>query len=529
MKVHLLSFFLLFITGHSFSQETTDFLDLNNVEATVSNRGVFFTNHSFSTPGYRFPKFSDNHVIFAASLWFGGIDADGFIKTSAELYGTAGGGRDLYPGALTTDGEVLEGMPPQHGQLYVLSKAEINEHIAMAGTPGYVINSTILEWPAHGDTDLGYDYSIAPFADLNFNSLYEPGLGEYPIIRGDQAAFMILNDVQGGHTVSGGDPLGIEIHVMLYEYATDDYLNNTTFSHIKVINKSGTDYTEFIVGNFMDTDIGDPSNDFIGTYPENGVIFSYNAELMDNGTGGAPGYGSNVPAVGLVHLNTTMNVGGYFNSGGGPYGEPNGAISFWNYMNGRWAFGESFRFGGNGNTTAYGDETNYLFEGDPGDLGDGEWSEFSEGSIPEDRRIFSATAPTTLSNGESLCFDYAVLTTLDGGDHVANASLLIELAAEVKEFYVTESTADCDFTLSVDEEEKPYSTDLTIYPNPSEGTITIPLEGNYEMSIFTMDGRLVYNKPHYGTETLTLNLVSGNYIVVVQQNQSLRRTKITIN
>ena len=46
--------------------------------------------------------------------------------------------------------------------------------------PDYVTPHGILEWPAHGDVDLGLDYQLAPFADLNGNMIYEPELGEYP-------------------------------------------------------------------------------------------------------------------------------------------------------------------------------------------------------------------------------------------------------------------------------------------------------------------------------------------------------------
>ena len=45
-----------------------------------------------------------------------------------------------------------------------------------------------------GDTSLGQAPYLAPFVDVDYDGLYNPALGDYPDVMGDQAIFFIFND-----------------------------------------------------------------------------------------------------------------------------------------------------------------------------------------------------------------------------------------------------------------------------------------------------------------------------------------------
>ena len=63
--------------------------------------------------------------------------------------------------------------------------------------------------------------------------------GDYPAIKGDQAIWWIMNDLNQGHMESQADPLGIELHGMAYAYNSNNTaVNNTIFMEYTIINRS---------------------------------------------------------------------------------------------------------------------------------------------------------------------------------------------------------------------------------------------------------------------------------------------------
>jgi hypothetical protein len=81
----------------------------------------------------------------------------------------------------------------------------IEMHISDYADNGIIDNpiEQIYDWPARGNEHfrdrLDYDLPnskspLAPFIDLNGNARYEPSLGEYPAIKGDQYVWWIIHD-----------------------------------------------------------------------------------------------------------------------------------------------------------------------------------------------------------------------------------------------------------------------------------------------------------------------------------------------
>jgi len=508
------------------AQIITTTLEGNNVRAHIATNGSFFQQVEETKPGYEVPKGENNHLIFANGFWFGAKSSDGSLKMCATLYGSDDAS-DLFRGALKDDGTADAPEEVSAGDIYVVSREEILFHATNYATFGYEAPDGIANWPAHGDVAMGIAEYLAPFADLNGNGIYEPELGEYPEIRGDHAAYLILNDRGGIHTESGGDPLGIEVHFMFYQYEDAGDLENTTFVNVRVINRSSQSYPEFIVANFLDGDIGFSEDDYMGCDSASNSIFIYNGDNFDEGTGGAVGFGENPPAVGVVSLNNAMHVGGYFERMAAPYNDPETAGDYWNYMNATWKNGMPFQYGGNGHTTGSGFPSNYMFGGQTmPDVSDEPWTESLVGNPAGDRRAFMATASMGLEAGGVRCFDYAIITSRVG-DNFENAAGIIDQADEVTAFYEAQPNTYCDFTVGISELEE--SDLFSFYPNPSTGQITVNATGQYDLEIYSLDGRLVHTLRQLNDQSIIeTSLSSGTYLLVIKQAGVVHTEKMII-
>lgn len=493
---------------------STAILDGNNVEANVNNGGIFFNDVVNQSPGFEYPKGSEKHLIYANTFWFGTEDNSGNKKLAAQLYNWGG---DFFPGPLVPFAATANIEPGFVSKIHQVTKSEIQDHIDNYADPSYVIPSSIANWPAHGDVSQGFDFYLAPFVDVNNDGMYFPEEGDYPLIRGDFATYMILNDKKDVHA-SGGDPLGVECHFMFYQYNTTDYLNNTVFLNIKVINRSAIDYPEFKVGCFLDPDIGNSTDDAVGCDTNQRVMYAYNFPNNDDI------YGANPPAIGVVNLNQSMDVFGYFSDDIAEMTLPNTASDFHGFLDGNWKDGTPFTLGGNG----YGGNTNtkYLFSGNPNVPG--EWSEVEAGLLPSESRMFMVSNIGPLLNQEEICLDYAFVVG-DGGDHLENVNHLLSIAAEVQNFYNSQDDLVCAYfgeTLGMDAHE---IKSPTVYPNPSNGQITIDFTGEYSVEIHALDGRKVFESAKMqDTNTIYPTIESGSYMLSVIQNGNRHSKTIVV-
>ncbi len=132
---------------------------------------------------------------------------------------------------------------------------------------GYQPIENIKNWPAHGNVSIGQENQMAPFYDANANGIYDPQNGDYPVIHGDQALYMVYNDEMTNHTETGGSKIGVEIHGMPYAFDCpgDSIFNQSLLFHYDIINRSDTSYHDFYLGLFVDFDLGNPSDNYSGS------------------------------------------------------------------------------------------------------------------------------------------------------------------------------------------------------------------------------------------------------------------------
>lgn len=470
-------------------------LDQNNFNAIINNNGSFFNSNGIA--GYKLSQ-SDISTIYVGSIHIGAMDINNNYRVSGITYGNDSLGSRLFPGPISATNDYQNPTYlDQYGEsLWTLDRNEIENHILNYNQLGYVTPPSIANWPANGDLTLGVSEQLAPYIDVNNNGVYEPGLGDYPDIRGDRAVYAIINDFADGDI----NALGAEIHLMFYQYMNGNYIDNTTFLNVKVFNRSTVDYFQFNQALYVDFDIGNNSDDYIGCDSSNNLAFAYNGDEFDENNGGINGFGTNPPCQGVVSLSHKMKSFGYYNNS-----QVNSVSLFsdslmWQFMNSSWADGTPWTYGGIG-TDLNNPPTNFIFNGNPyQNTGWNETNAMNGGANqPGDRRGIIVVQEPYLPPGGSLCFDYAFIYDRSG-TRLENVQNVINISASLKALYDSQFGFPCE-SFSVNLKTDIDQNSVNVFPNPSSGKFKIECDDDSQkiIEIITSTGKLVksirtYNK-----------------------------------
>lgn len=494
-------------------------LNGNFVNAGISDNAIFFQEGQNSVASYEIPAGSLRHTIYAAALWVGGLDINGQAHVSGATF--TPNGWSSGPVADPMNYNSVSYQNQYASSLWKVTRQEVDDHIAQYQQGGYTPISAISDWPGNGDVVLGVDDQLAPFVDQDGDGVYEPLDGDYPDFPGDEVVYVIVNDAAN----PVGSYLGVEMHMMFYQFNDNGYLGETTFLNTRVFNRSTIDYFDFRQSIYADFDIGNYQDDYIGCDSSRNIMYAYNGDAFDETNGGAAGYGANVPCQGLISLNRDMFSMAYYTNGAVfPTSDPNNDPEFWNYMNGLWADGSTMFYGGNaynaGVTTT---PTHFVFNGNPY-LGTG-WTELNANggspNPPEDRRGVMTNVVGDLLSGTMLCSDFAFIYDDDDG-HLENVQNVLYIADALQTLYDASSNFPCAaftaFTLELEPIE------FNVYPNPSQGDITVQLTNSTDpviIEVRDVTGRLVHSEvSQLQTTQLHMNIPSGIYQVVVQSPHS---------
>lgn len=416
-------------------------LDINNVRCALYNGGDMWWD-LVGNPRYEIPKGGGKHSLFAASLWIGGTDAAGQMRVAAQTYRQDG--YDFWPGPLTQGkAEVDNVVCDNWNKMYVITQAEID---LFRGDPTK-ITPAIQSWPALGNSPKDIDGNdvdaadfngeqiyAAPFVDVNGDLIYNPTSGDYPLIKGDQAVFWVINDKGNVHTATQGQPIGVELHIMAFAFTTANAVNNMTFYDQLVINRSSLTLTNTYMGQWVDADLGNYKDDFVGCDTTRGLGYVWNSGNTDAGPNG---YGANPPAVGVdffqgpladyrdgidndkdgnvdnMYVDTLTNDTTwrdeqiimskfvYYNNDFSLKGNPETATHYYNYLRGIWKDGTQMVNNGKDAyaATAAGTPTDYIFPGSVcNQTGWIEGPGFA-GTAADDRRFLQSAGPFTLAPG----------------------------------------------------------------------------------------------------------------------------------
>jgi len=514
---------ILFLAFTVKAQTQSATLDYNNTSVGILNGGDFFWDLNSSK--HQVPKANGGNpksTIFCGTLWLGAQEEDGTKHLSAMTYRQRG--QDFWPGPHSNDTPATRS---KFDKIYEVSAAEVAAHKMNSSSP----TAAILDWPGNGDTTIGEPFQLAPFIDINSNGVYEPTLGDYPKIKGTGATYCIYSD-QGMHSESGGRAIGVDVHQLFYQDVAMG-MEEVNLASFTVINRSDTSYDKFKFGIYVDFDLGNYADDYVGSDSSTNMIYAYNGDDNDEGV---LGYGLNPPAQNMMFLNTNLGAAIYYNNNASPInGNPSTASDFYNYLDAKWRNGTDIEYGGNGITGTTGTKTSYMYSGDP--IASSGWTEGGSGNLPADRRMLAVAKETPLAVGEVKCYEIAfVYGRATSGGPTASISEMKSKATTVQAAYDANTygwkSENC--SLGAQEEDKTAgiftrkTTEATfsIYPNPSTGIYNIKnLPTVSTMQITDTQGRVIKDLDPKETTINISELSEGVYFLKTDKG-SLRLLKI---
>lgn len=395
-------------------------LDVNNVRTRILNGGDMWWD--LSNARYEVPKIEDinsvrKNSLFSGAIWIGGEDGGGNLRLAAMTYRQRGS--DFWPGPLDeTTGNTSSATCDRWDKIFKVDGENI---IETANSNGAIVDDQLLEWPGQQPGERAY----APFKDVDGDGFYDARSGDYPVLQSDckgieignaaedqpdQMLWWIYNDRGNIHSETQGEPIGVEMQTTAFAFSTNDEINDMTFYTTRITKRGGTNLENTYFGQWVDADLGNFSDDYVGCDVGLSLGFCYNGDDNDEGV---LGYGLNPPSVGVDFFEgpTVVNAGiteelgmskfVYYNNNRNPInGNPTVAPDFYNLMQGKWMNGADIEFGGDGITGTDGSQADFMFpfDTDPAHP-DKTWNERQAGNAPADRRFIQSSGPFILEPG----------------------------------------------------------------------------------------------------------------------------------
>lgn len=544
-KIYVLLSGMAVLLGGALSTNAQQVLDVNQVSTVVRPNNSLFWDQQQS-PSYEVPKGSGKNSLFLGNLWFIGKNvATDSLHGFADRYHV--NGSDTYAGPLKTDGSASTDMATvlNFGRVWKVTHTDIAalQQAYLTGTLSsglYVPPADVAQWPANGPS--GYAATLAPFYDANGDNLYNILDGDYPLIKGEEMTYWVLNDTYGNHYESGAAPMGAEIRIALYAcknldaVGNDDIVNYTTFLEYEIINRSQRTYKDVYAGFNTDIDIGFAYDDFVGCHVDADAFYAYNGDGYDN-----QDYGYDWPVQSIQFLEGKQTAGRTLSSfisyvnGNGPNGDPGvGQTSaFYNLITG---YGNGVPYG---NTNML---THYMFPGasDPTHVGTGgvdpgfNWWQFGLCdtclSTPAfDQRAVGATGPFQLAPNGSVKVVLGLITTFDSTLSMVGRIEKNRVQNKMLKQWYTDNAMPCVYS-NLGEEESVAPSRLVLYPNPATSTARIEggkINANTRYVLTDVNGKtwLSGKAQQEGWLSLDLeNLAAGVYFVKLTEDNGTNHT-----
>ena len=488
------------------AQIGSEFLDVNNIKATINANGHLFGS-LLNVPeneknGFEIKNADGKHGVRIAGLWMGGKEGNKY-HIYAPTFGVWG--RDVYQGPVMKQEFYNADEDAKWNRVWKVSKETIKKHISNFSSRDYVMPEEIANWPASGDITKGQSPNLAPFVDVNANGIYDPQNGDYPSIKGDEAILFIYNDHRAPHTETGTYNMGVEVIGMAYAFnnGLSKAYNNTVFVDFTVINRSGIDYTDARLGLFTDIDLGtDIYDDYQGFDKEHNTYYGYNSKTEQFGKSTNPYMAVTLlsePFAGFMTYNNDCNLNG----------NPIMPMEYYFYLNGFWKDGMAMTKGGNGKG---GDvHYNYMYDGNPA-KGEG-WTEKSVNNTPGDRRGLGTVGPFDFKNG-----------------YIKKITVAYNFSGDYKEMQKNAERYSNDFKnnaapfapeiIAGTSNNDKKAVDMLLYPNPTNTGATItfsnPANEQYSVNVYDITGRKAFSETSLTGTQYQLNtakLEKGLYVV----------------
>lgn len=219
-----------------------------------------------------------------------------------------------------------------------------------------------------------------------------------PVMTGDQTLWFVMNDLDDSRhqaPISGSAPIGLEVQATVFGFNSAGPLGDCMFIQWKVINKGTANLDSAFIAVWDDPDLGDASDDLVGSDPSLGLGFCYNGDANDGQ------YGTNTPALGFDFFQgpevptgsgnflQMTSFAKYTNGAPAGRGDPINVAEVYNYMTGFWQDGSPFI------NPLTNQPTKFVHDGDPAS------NSGNLDSSPSDRRFLMSSGPFTLAVGDT--------------------------------------------------------------------------------------------------------------------------------
>lgn len=490
---------------------------------------------------------SDKSLILAANLWLASQGTEGNLSLHARTYGNG----PVAPSSL------LPKVFQVSGQAIARHRADYEDN-GQINAP----QEAIYGWPAFGNPFFS-DYHdgltlpdvpaamLAPFRDADENGIYNPDAGDFPVLSEESCEdFEGLNIIPTQmnwclYELENSDSettYQVQANLFYFQCEENNALNNTLFLKHKVLKTmdmpDATSYWSF----WADMDLGNPNDDYLGSFPEQEAVFIYNADNEDETDDLFTGFGQNPPAFGVnilagpgqapalpVPISSFMP---YFNSNGNyPPAtlDPATPQEYFNFMTGRWRDGQPLTEGGLGYTGQQ--IVEFAFPGLP--ASENTWTEYSAENTPGDRRALLNYAPINdYLPGDIRTFHTSFVYSDNQADHLTQVEGLQMRMDSIQGFFLNCYDPNgigfqpCNLILTEVEASLSQPKKLTIYPNPTKGPLTIETEVPIErIYVLDLQGKVLF-EDHYQQQIDLSHLPKGMYLLRVKAEGHLIHKKL---
>jgi len=480
------------ITNKYFSNKAI--LDINNISNTFYADGTHADAGELNN-GVRNDSTGEYiSTFFSSGLWINGITANGDLHFSGVEFGSD------FQGGLVGDNN------PFYQQVWQVNRSEVQafrENFAIGITKDEV-PFNLLKYPAKGNpfsTDFNgnsfmIEKTLAPFVDIDRDSIYNPLNGDFPLMKGDKMLFWVMHD-STIHELSNGTELEVNVFCKAYAYhrPTLPTVNNTIFVEMEIVNESNNAYSSVNLGLYNDLDIGCSDDDYIGAYPSGNFFYAYNQSQVDNSCRGSDEFGEKIPIQTVLFLNKKLDKFQYFlrddtapNSG---LSDPYNWFQYYNLLSGKFIDGTPLSVDGLGyNPSGNSVLTNYAFPGNPAD--NTTWTMCREELENLDVRGVGVSGPHELAPGEKLTLYVAHTFFPDVPHPCPDIEPLAKELEQLDNFHQTGFFGNTPIIATMDALSRPTevevinsssrilqaptTTSLQLYPIPANTSLNVVLE-----------------------------------------------------
>ncbi len=538
----LLSLLLLFASSGLYAQQTlpkgqTENASLrfspSNLTMWMSNNGILSFDRLRVGPGLEWPTGSGKYLAFTEGLLFGCLKPELSVGGATYVSG-------LQPGNILVSGQASDPADPAH-RIYTVRRMDRSdfENLVDPERNRYVLD--FQQWPVQ----LG-----APWIDGNHNGIYEPDFGDWldgtpgqdsPKFPGTDAAWFVANDLDTTRTTElhGSNPVGVEIRMLTWGSSEMGFPSNTLVHDVKLINRSGGTLEDMYLSWWVDPEVGDPFDDFVGVDTIRNLAYAYNGRDTDNEYGVPPAVGWKLLQGPVVRDPNSVALYDYaikpgfrnlplnsfvFYIGADPVyrdaqlGDVSGTAQCYNNMKGLGWNGVPFI------DPVSGRRSKFLLSGDP--LTSSGWV---DGIVhaPSDRRMMMSAGPFSLEAGEEQQIIIATIaagagTNLGSATRLTSVTNLFQHSDELTQFlmrYVTSAPSPS---------APPERFNLgDVYPQPAHDRASVVYEVDRSqhiiLDVYDVLGRrlqrhldLLVGSGSHGSTLSTSGWVPGMYILRMQ-------------